>query len=155
MSYRDWEPKATPAAGGFWHLPFDRQIGYGCLGVIFIATAMLYCVGTLSLIVRPAFQRTPTITPTTRPTQTMTATLGPPTLINLPRGTLLATPTQAPIPTRETPTLTPTVDLTNPAPVITGTVTVTATLRVTPTLTINSRSTSTPTRRITTTPIPR
>lgn len=133
---------------GFWELPPERQIAYGCIGIVVMATIVLYCVGFFSVMIRTSFQRPATPTIVAFPTQAPTATLGPPTLINLPRGTLIATPTQAPIPTRETPTLTPTVDLTNPAPVITGTITgtVRATLAIT-----GTRTTLTPTRRVTTT----
>jgi hypothetical protein len=133
---------------GFWGLPPERQIAYGCIFIVVSTTAVLYCVGLFSVVIRTTFQRPATPTLVVFPTQVPSATLGPPTLINLPRGTLIATPTQAPIPTRETPTLTPTVDLTNPAPVITGTIT--GTVRATLTLT-GTRGTLTPTRRITTT----
>lgn len=112
-----------------------QQIGYGCLVIGVIAIAVLYCVGSISFLVRPGLterQATPTLV--ARTVLAAPPTLGSPTLINLPRGTLQSTPTQAPIPTREPPT--PTLDLTNPAPLITTTVTITVTptRRVTPTI---------------------
>jgi hypothetical protein len=121
-----------------------RQIGYGCLVIAVITIAVLYCVGSISFIVRPSLLERPA-TPTVVPRTVLAAppTQALPTLIDLPRGTLQATPTQAPIPTREPATLTPTIDPANPAPVITTTIT--STLRVT----------ITPTRRVTpTTPRP-
>ena len=140
MNNRD----AGPTPRDFWELPPERQITYGCIGIVIVATAVLYCVGLFSMLVRPTLPHPATPTIVAFPTSAPSVTLGAPTLINLPRVTLIATPTQAPIPTRETPTLTPTVDLTNPAPVITGTVR--ATLTIT-----GTRVTLTPTRRITTT----
>lgn len=136
---------------GFWDLPPHHQITYGCLGVVLIATTVLYCVGFFSVMIRSSFPQPATPTLALIPTTAPSATLGPPTLITLPRGTLIATPTQAPIPTRETPTLTPTVDLTNPAPTLTGTIT--GTVRATLTIT-GTRTPVTPTRQLTITPRP-
>jgi len=94
------------------------------------------------MVMRPSLvTRQPTATQVIVPTLVATPTQAMPTFINVPKGTLLSTPTQAPIPTREPPTITPTVDLTNPAPTLpvttTLTVTRTPTRRVTPTLTVN------------------
>jgi len=139
--------KDTPrqSRGRFSNLSPNQQVGYGCLAIILIGTAVLYCAGSVSWFVRPSLlDRPPT------PTFIAPATLAPtptqvlPTFINIPKGTLVSTPTQAPIPTREPATLTPTVDLTNPAPTVsitatnslTRTVTLTPTRRVTPTSTI-------------------
>lgn len=114
-------------------MPPHRQVGYGCLAIMLIGAAVLYCAGTVSWFVRPSLlERPPTPTSVALPTLAPTPTQVPPTFINLPKITLVATPTQAPIPTREPPTLTPTVDLTNPAP----TATHTPTRRATPTNTI-------------------
>jgi hypothetical protein len=138
MSESGWDPEPPAAQGWLSNLSPNQQIGYGCLAVVIVGIAALYCAGTFSMIVRPSLlQRpdTPTIvvraTAVAPPTQTL------PTLTRLPGGTLAATPTQAPIPTRELPTLTPTVDLTNPAPTLTVT------------LTLGMRTTVTPTRKTT------
>ncbi|MBI5030533.1 MAG: hypothetical protein HZB51_08395 [Chloroflexi bacterium] len=123
---------------GFGNLSPNQQVAYGCLIIILIGTATLYCVGTFAMVMRPSLAtRPPTPTQVILPTLVPTLTPVAPTFINLPKGTLISTPTQAPIPTREPPTLTPTVDLTNPAP----------TLSVTTTITV----TRTPTRRVTST----
>ncbi|MCL4394123.1 MAG: hypothetical protein M1482_04840 [Chloroflexi bacterium] len=106
-----------PVRSWLANLSPGEQIGYGCLAVIFVGTLVMYCAGTLSLVARPMLlaHSTPTyiVPPTLQATPTQQAA---PTFLNLPPGTLIATPTQAPIPTREPPTITPTVDLTNPPP---------------------------------------
>jgi hypothetical protein len=113
MYDRDDQP---PTEGGWMsNLSPAQQLGYGCLVIVIIGAMTMYCVGTLSFIVRPMIVQRSTPTELVRPTLVATPTQAAPTFINLPPGTLLATPTQAPIPTRE-PTMTPTVDLTNPAP---------------------------------------
>jgi hypothetical protein len=114
----------------------NQQIGYGCLVIVVVSALAMYCAGTFSILVRQNLgQRAPTPTAITRTVFDSTPTKPPPTFINLPGGTLLATPTQAPIPTREF-THTPTVELTGTLP-ITGTL-----------LPIGS-ATRTPTRRTT------
>ncbi len=123
----------------------NQQLGYGCLGIVIIGAMVMYCAGTISIIARPMLLQRSTPTELVRPTLVATPTQAQPTFINLPPGTLLATPTQAPIPTREPPTMTPTVDLTNPAP----------TTSVTPTrgtLIPNGKATATPTRKASPTP---
>jgi hypothetical protein len=133
----------TPLRHAFSNLSPGQQVGYGCLVIVLIGTAVLYCAGAVSLYVRPSLMARPA-TPTQftlrAPTFVPTPTQVLPTFINLPKGTLLSTPTQAPIPTRETSTITPTVDLTNPAPTLsitaTNGLTRTPTRRVTPTLTV-------------------
>ncbi|MBM3128967.1 MAG: hypothetical protein FJ009_10160 [Chloroflexi bacterium] len=128
---------SPPTARSAWsHLSPNQQIGYGCLAIAVIGAFVLYCAGTFSILVRPTLvQRAPTPTIITRVTNQRTPTRPPATLINLPGGTLLATPTQAPIPTRELPTIAPTLDLTSTAP-ITGTAS-------------PGSATRTPTRRVT------
>jgi hypothetical protein len=110
-------PDPQPVHSWLANLTPGQQIGYGCLAVILVGTFMMYCAGTLSLVARPVLlaRSTPTdiVPPTLEATPTQQAA---PTFINLPPGILLATPTQAPIPTREPPTITPTVDLTTPPP---------------------------------------
>ncbi len=89
------------------------------------------------MVMRPSLlAHQPTPTQVVLPTLPSTPTQALPTFINLPKGTLISTPTQAPIPTREPPTITPTVDLTNPAPTVTNGLTRTPTRRVTPTMTV-------------------
>lgn len=105
----------------------------------------MYCAGTISFIARPMLLQRSTPTELVRPTLAPTPTQAQPTFINLPAGPLLATPTQAPIPTREPATMTPTVDLTNPAattsitprgsPSPNGKTSATATRRASPTVT--------------------
>jgi hypothetical protein len=127
-------------------LPPNQQIGYGCLAIAVIGALVLYCIGTFSILVRPSLVRAPTPTLITRTTFDFTPTKAPPTFINLPGGTLLATPTQAPIPTRELPTATPTLELTSPQP-ITGTILPSVSVtRGTPG---TATRTFTPTRRLT------
>lgn len=135
------------ARGGWSNLSPNQQIGYGCLAIAVIGALVLYCGGTFSILARPSLgQRAPTPTLITRTAFDPTSTKAPPTFINLPGGTLLATPTQAPIPSRE-PTHTPTLELTN-------TLTITGTLlpfgsatRGTPAM--STTVTRTPTRRVT------
>lgn len=129
------------------HLSPPQHLGYGCLVILVLGVATLFCGGTVSMLARPMLvQREPTATLMPAPTRTRTATPAPPTMLVLPTGRVPATPTQAPIPTRE-PTATPTLagDLTGTP--ITGTVTVTITGTV--------RGTVTPTRRLTGTGVPK
>ena len=101
-------------------LSSNQQFGYGCLAIVVVSALAMYCVGTFSILVRQNLgQRASTPTAITLTVFDSTPTKPPPTFINLPGGTLLATPTQAPIPTREF-THTPTVELTSTLP-ITGT----------------------------------
>lgn len=113
MYDHDYQPQTE--GGWMSNLSPAQQLGYGCLVIVIIGAMTMYCVGTLSFIVRPMLVQRSTPTELVRPTLVATPTQAAPTFINLPPGTLLATPTQGPIPTRE-PTMTPTVDLTNPAP---------------------------------------
>ena len=121
--------------GWFANLPLNKQIAYGCFFIILLGASVMYCAGTISFVSRPWLLYRTTPTELARPTFLPSPTQVQPTIITLPPGKLIATPTQAPIPTREPPTLTPTVDLTNPAPTVTVT-----------------RGTPTPTRRVTSTP---
>lgn len=91
----------------------------GCVGVVLIVTGCLYVLGLTSFVMRPVLVATPppaTVVlalPTLAPPPTITAPTAPPTL-DLPASTLVATPTQAPIPTRaptSTATITPTLIL--------------------------------------------
>jgi len=109
---RSWLASLSPNHQG----DLGQQLGYGCLVIVIAGTLVLYCAGTISLVARPLLLQRSTPTELVRPTLVPTPTQAPTTFINLPPGTLLATPTQGPIPTREPPTVTPTVDLTNPAP---------------------------------------
>lgn len=97
-SIRDWISSLSPA----------QQLSYGCVGVAMIGAVVLYCLAGAAWVARPVLlQRPPTPTDLIRPTLAPTPTqLIAPTLSSLPKGTLIATPTQAPIPTREpvTPT---------------------------------------------------
>jgi hypothetical protein len=121
-----------PPRSGWWsNLLPKQQLGYGCLMILIMSAAVLYCAGTVSIAARPfVLDRPPTPTYITHVTAAAKPILGPPTLIQVPAGMLDATPTQARIPTREPSTLTPTVDLTNPAPITT---TLAITLTRTPT----------------------
>ncbi|MBI4674371.1 MAG: hypothetical protein HY741_22230 [Chloroflexi bacterium] len=93
-----------------------RQWAAGCAGIVLIVALCLYSLGLVSLLVRPALVATPP--PATVVLQmptvvqpTFVLPTAPPTLA-LPGSTLIATPTQAPIPTRaptNTPTETPTL----------------------------------------------
>ena len=107
-----------PQIGGGWlsKLSPNQLLGYGCLITIIAGAMVMYCAGTISIVLRPTLLQRSTPTEILRPTLVATPTQAAPTFLNLPPGTLQATPTQAPIPTREPPTITPTVDLTNPAP---------------------------------------
>lgn len=111
-------PRQPPPSeqGWFSNLTPTQQLGYGCIAIVVFGALVLYCAGTISILVRPFLSQRATPTDIIRPTLQATPTQAHPTFIILPPGTLLATPTQAPIPTREPPTITPTVDLTNPAP---------------------------------------
>ena len=132
------------SAGWLPHLSPAQQLGYGCLLIVILGTSVLYGAGILSMMFRPSLRDRAVPTPTVfvRATATVSPTLSQPTVLTLPPGKLLATPTQAPIPTRELPTLTPTVDLTNPAPITS--VTVTRTLTLTPTRRVTSTNTPRP-----------
>jgi hypothetical protein len=132
---------------GWWTslLP-KQQLGYGCLLILIMAAATLYCAGTASIAARPfVLQRPPTPTYISVATAPVKSTQAPTTLLQVPAGMLDATPTQARIPTREPWTLTPTVDLTNGAP-ITGTLAITMT-RAAITGTLPITMTRTPTRK--------
>jgi len=122
MDYTDNSPPPE-RPGWLSNMSPNKQIAYGCFLILLLGASAMYCVGTLSFIARPWVLYRETPTELVRPTLAPTPTQALPTIINLPSGTLVATPTQARIPTRESPTLTPTADLTNPAP--TGTVTAT------------------------------
>ncbi len=121
---------------GSWlsRLTTNQLLGYGCLFTVIAGSMVMYCAGTISLVLRPALLEHTTPTAIVPPTLAPTPTQAAPTFINLPAGTLQATPTQAPIPTREPPTITPTIDLTNPAPTALSSVSPTAkkTATVTP-----------------------
>ncbi len=92
-----------------------QQLGYGCIMVMVISAAMLYCVGSATFFVRPMLVERAAITPTEviRPTlvPTPTQVVEPTSFIQLPKGTLVATPTQAPIPPRESFVVTPPPDI--------------------------------------------
>jgi len=138
--------RSRPARGGWSSLSPNQQIGYGCLAIVVIGALVMYCAGTFSILIRPNLgERAPTPTIIARPALDSTPTK-PPTFINLPGGTLLPTPTQAPIPTRELPTLTPTVDLSSTL-AITGTIPSGSATRGTPVPPTTATRTST--RRIT------
>jgi hypothetical protein len=136
MTYPD-DSLPTERHGWFANWSPNKQITYGCIAIILLGASVMYCVGTISFVARPWFVNRETPTELVRPTLVPTLTSVIPTIIILPPGKLVATPTQGRVPTRESPTVTPTVDLTNPAP--TGTITVT-------------RGTTTPTRRLSATP---
>lgn len=134
-AYRDEEHAAPARRGWLADLSPTQQLGYGCMAVIIISTAILYCVGISTFLIRPRIQEHAATTPTilARPSLAPTPTqpIQPTSIIPLPspRGTLLATPTQAPLPTRDTPTPIPTFDPLNPytptrRPSATGTTTV-------------------------------
>jgi hypothetical protein len=108
----------SPQIEGGWlsRLSPNQLLGYGCLLTVIAGALVMYCAGTISLVLRPTLLQRSTPTEIVHPTTVATPTQAAPTFMNLPPGTLKATPTQAPIPTREPPTVTPTVDLTNPAP---------------------------------------
>lgn len=124
-----------PETEGGWlsTLSPNQLLGYGCLITLIAGALVMYCAGTISIVLRPTLLQYSTPTEIVPPTLISTPTQAAPTFINLPPGTLLATPTQAPIPTREPPTVTPTVDLTNPAP--TANVSVSPTHKATATVT--------------------
>lgn len=84
--------------------------------IMLISAALVYCVGAATFLVRPMLAERAAITPTEviRPTLIPTPTQEVrPSFIPLPTGQLMATPTQAPIPTREPPTLTATPETVN------------------------------------------
>ncbi len=106
------ESEARPRSVRTWLADLSpiQQLGYGCIGIMIVGALVLYCLGGAAFMARPSLmQRPPTATELIRPTllptptQPIQATLAP-----LPRRTLIATPTQAPIPTREPVTTTPT-----------------------------------------------
>jgi hypothetical protein len=86
---------------------------------VIAGSMVMYCAGTISLVLRPTLLEHSTPTEIVPPTLAPTPTQAAPTFMSLPPGSLKATPTQGPIPTREAPTITPTIDLTNPAPTAT------------------------------------
>ncbi|MBI4789508.1 MAG: hypothetical protein HY782_20960 [Chloroflexi bacterium] len=94
-----------------------QQLGYGCLLVLILSAASLYCFGAATFFVRPMLAERAVVTPTevARPTliPTPTQRVEPTSLIPLPKGTLLATPTQEPIPPRESFVVTPGADIMN------------------------------------------
>ncbi|HEX7594023.1 MAG TPA: hypothetical protein VF429_07605 [Anaerolineae bacterium] len=139
-------PRQPPPSeqGWFSNLTSNQQLGYGCVAIVVLGALVMYCAGSISFLVRPILLQRGTPTEIILPTLQPTPTQGRPTFINLPPGTLLATPTQAPIPTREPPTITPTVDLTNPAP------TTSSTPRGTPSP--GAKISPTPTRKASATP---
>ncbi len=106
-NWREWLADLTP----------NQQLGYGCIAVVMISAALLYCVGAATFFVRPMLVERAAVTPTevVRPTLVPTPTQMPqPTpFIQLPPGTLIATPTQAPIPPREYMITTATPELIN------------------------------------------
>ncbi len=88
------------------------QLYSGCLVILVLTSCLLYSLGAASLIIRPYLFPSPvavtTVIPIVRPpTLAPTPTPLPPSTLALPGSTLVATPTQAPIPTRA-PTDTPT-----------------------------------------------
>lgn len=105
VSWREWLATLSPV----------QQVGYGCILVMIVSAAMLYCVGAATFFVRPMLVERAAITPTevTRPTLVPTPTqlVEPTTYIQLPKGTLVATPTQAPIPPRDSFLVTPPPDI--------------------------------------------
>lgn len=88
----------------------------GCAGVIFVVTLCLYALGLFSYVARPQLTLKPpaaTIVlavPTIAAVPTYPAATAQATFV-LPVSTLDSTPTQAPIPTRAPPTITPTPTL--------------------------------------------
>lgn len=92
-----------------------QQVGYGCVVVMILSAAMVYCVGAATFFVRPMLVERAAVTPTevVRPTllPTPTQLVEPTTFIQLPKGTLVATPTQAPIPPRDSFLVTPPPDI--------------------------------------------
>jgi hypothetical protein len=86
------------------------QMLWGCLGVIILTSCLLYSLGAVSFFIRPYLIPTPvafnTVIPPT-PTPFATQTQQPASTLQLPGSTLVATPTQAPLPTNA-PTDTPT-----------------------------------------------
>ncbi|MGE5140920.1 MAG: hypothetical protein ACM3JD_15750 [Rudaea sp.] len=85
----------------------------GCLGILFLAGCCLYVLGAASFLIRPYLFTSPLSFTTAVPLPTQTtraasATPLPASTYALPGSTLVATPTQAPLPTRA-PTSTPTV----------------------------------------------
>lgn len=147
MSLVQHHPTQRSAPRSVWSgLSPNQQIGYGCLIIAVIGSLAMYCLGTLSILIRPSLiPRPPTPTLVTRPSFELTPTKPPPTFINLPGGVLPPTPTQAPIPTRELPSPTPTQELTETFP-LTGTLTpASSATRGTPTRTLTRRIGSTPT----------
>ncbi|HEX9076835.1 MAG TPA: hypothetical protein VF932_13710, partial [Anaerolineae bacterium] len=104
-AWREWLAALSPTA----------QVGYGCILVMIMSAVMVYCVGAATFFVRPMLVERAAMTPTevTRPTLVPTPTqfVEPTTFIQLPKGTLVATPTQAPIPPRDSFLVTPPPDI--------------------------------------------
>ena len=121
LSYPEYSDPQQHASRsrGTWvaSLSPTQQLGYGCILVLIISAASLYCIGAATFFVRPMLVERAAITPTevVRPTLVPTPTqITSPTLfIQLPKGTLVATPTQAPIPPRESFVVTPGPDIMN------------------------------------------
>lgn len=107
------QPRARNLQEWIADLTTNQQLGYGCIAVVVISVALLYCVGAATFLVRPLLVERAAVTPTpvVRPTLVPTPTQlpQPTSFIQLPPGTLIATPTQAPIPSRDSfiPTATP------------------------------------------------
>lgn len=120
VQHRPTQSQPSALQSAWSHLSPNQQIGYGCLAIIVISSLVMYCAGTVSILMRPSLiPRAPTPTLITRATLGATPTKPPPTFIYLPGGTLLPTPTQAPIPTREVPSLTPTPEVVETLPLTT------------------------------------
>lgn len=89
------------------------QWSAGCAGVIAVIALCLYGLGLFSYVARPTLVAIPPVAtvvytvPAVAPPTFVVPTAAPPTFA-LPGSTLVATPTQAPIPTRSPPTETPT-----------------------------------------------
>jgi hypothetical protein len=140
----DGEPEPPPPSEGGWlaNLAPSQQLGYGCIGVMIAGASVLYCLGIASFFVRPLVLERAVLTPTIviRPTLVPTPTQQvQPTFIQLPPGTLVATPTQAPLPIREPATATRVPDL-GSTPSLTSTLT-SGTPRGTPSLTAEASAT--------------
>ncbi len=114
----DPAPQAeTSGSWGEWiaSLSPGRQLTYGCIVVLILSAASLYCIGASTFIIRPILIERAAMTPTDvlKPTLVATPTqLAVPTpFIAAPQGTLVATPTQGPIPPRESFVVTPPPDI--------------------------------------------
>ena len=108
MRLRNWFHALTPR----------RQWAAGCAVVVLIVASCLYGLGLTSYVVRPTLVATPPLATVVMqiPTVALPTYVSPtvPPTLDLPASTLVATPTQAPIPTRaptNTPTITTTLQL--------------------------------------------